>query len=174
MPIKTVVLSMATLLVVAPAAGSAVPIGSREACTDVSLPLRNFKIEASWQTPSVSVGDVAKLKVLVTRTADEDPVTDDGVPYPTGRPMNEPAEGVSLGLGFLVGDTFLTAGGLTDANGRAVVKVRIESYARPGTGESTVYGQRNLTPPDFPSPQCRVVIYEWGRLAPGPTLKVVR
>ena len=149
--------------------------GSEEArCADVRVPLRMFKIEAKWQDPSVSVGDVAKLKIAVSRTAEEDPVTDDGEPYPTGRPMNEPAEGVELGIYLIVGDYFLTGAGLSDASGKAVAKIRIEPYVEPGRGVPGVYGEKLITPENFPSPSCRVLVFEWGYLPQGPKLTVTR
>lgn len=143
-------------------------------CSDVSVPLRNFKVEAKWAKSTVRIGQTATLKVLVTRTAEEDPVTQEGHPYPTGRPMDEPAEDVALGLSMLIGDTFLNSGGVTNANGKADVKIKIKSYAKPGVGNSRIYAEKKLTPPDFPSSACRVIVYEWGKLDPAPKLKVVR
>ena len=143
-------------------------------CADVRVPLRMFKVEAKWQDASVSVGDVAELDITVTRTAEEDPVTDEGTPYPTGRPMDEPAEDVELGIRLLVGDYFLSTGAMTDADGKATAKVKILNYVEPGSGKPGVYAEKLLTPPDFPTPACRVVVYEWGYLEAGPKLQVTR
>ena len=144
-------------------------------CSDVNVPIRNFKIEAKWAESTVSIGDTAVIQATVTRTADEDPVTDEGQPYPTGRPMDEPAEDVVLGISMMVGDVYLNGSNVvTDAEGRADVKVKIKSYAKPGTGESRLYGELRHTPYGFPAPSCQVVVFEWGKLDPAPKLKVVR
>ena len=154
------------------------PAGARDVsgdrCADVRVPLRMFKVEAKWQDPSVKVGDVAELDITVTRTAEEDPVTDDGTPYPTGRPMNEPAEDVELGIRLLLGDYFLSTGAVTDARGKATAKIKILSYVEPGSGRPGVYAEKLITPPDFPSPSCRVIVYEWGYLEAGSKLQVTR
>ena len=154
----------------APAAPSAP--SAQAHCADVKVPLRNLKIEAKWADKTVRVGDTARLKLHVTRTADEDPVTEE--PWPTGRPMEEPVEGVELGLALFVGNVYLNGAGFTDAEGGAVIPVRIQSYTRAGTGRTFIYGEKMHTPPDFPSPTCRVQIYEWGALDPGPILKIGR
>ena len=163
------------LLVLAVVSG---PAGARAAsddmCSDVRVPLRMFKVEAKWKDASVRVGDVAELDVTVTRTAEEDPVSDDGIPYPTGRPMNEPAEGVELGVRLLVGDYFLSTSGLTDADGKATAKVKILSYVEPGSGRPGVYAEKLLTPKDFPTSACRLLVFEWGYLEAGPKLQVTR
>lgn len=168
------IVGIATLVAsLAPGAGVAAPVAG-ERCADVYVPLRNFKVEAKWERPTVAVGDVAKLQVLVTRTAEEDPVTDEGVPYPTGRPMDEPVEDVSVGISMLVGNVYLNGVGLTNAEGQATVNVKIHAYTKPGVGSSRVYAEKRHTPPDFPSPACRVILLEWGKLDPGPKLKVTR
>lgn len=144
-------------------------------CADVNVPIRNFKIEAKWAESTVSIGDTAVIEVFVTRTSEEDPLTDEGQPYPTGRPMDEPAEDVVVGISMVVGNVFLNgSNAVTDAEGRADVKVKIKSYTRPGTGESRLYGELRHTPYGFPAPSCQVNVFEWGRLDPAPKLKVVR
>jgi hypothetical protein len=144
------------------------------ACADVSLPLRNFKVEAKWQSPKVKIGSMAKVDVLVTRTADEDPVTEEGEPWPTGRPMDEPVEDAMVGVGVLVKDVFLAAGGYTDAEGKVTVKIKVEKYTKPGDAISRIFAKKDITPADFPSSSCRVVVYEYGQLQPGPGLEITR
>lgn len=174
MRLRPLVGILALMLSIVPAAGAASPVAA-DGCADVNVRLRNFKLEAKWVRPTVSVGDTAVMKVLATRTSEEDPVTDDGQPYPTGRPMDEPAEGVTVGLSMMVGDVYLNApGGVTNADGEANVKIKIKSYAKPGVGQSRLYAELIHTPPDFPSPTCRLVVFEWGSLDPAPKLKVVR
>jgi len=141
------------------------------ACADVTVPLRMFKIEAKWAKPSYKVGDTAKLKVNVTRTDERDPVTDEGMPWPTGRPIEEPAEGVGLGLALFVGDVYLNAGGITDAAGNAIIPVKIKAYADPGTGVGRLYGEKILIN-DFPDSSCRILIKEYGVLEPIPKVRI--
>lgn len=177
MPVRLIVGILSLVLVALPgAAWSAVADRSVAAgrCADVRVPLRNLKLEAKWQKPTVSIGDAAKLQVLVTRTAEEDPVTDEGHPWPTGRPMEEPVEGAVIGISMLVGDVFLSGGDVTNADGEAVVKVKIGSYTKPGVGNSRLYAEKVHTPPNFPSPSCRLMVFEYGTLDPAPKLKVVR
>ncbi len=171
---KAVLLLVSLALVIVPTDVPLVGSDAASACADVSFPLRNFKVEAEWQSPKVKIGDMAKLDVFVTRTADEDPVTEQGEPWPTGRPMEEPVADVMVGVGVLVKDVFLAAGGYTDAEGKVTVKIKIERYTKPGDAISRVYAKKDTTPSDFPSSSCRVVVYEYGQLQPGPGLKVVR
>lgn len=140
-------------------------------CADVTVPLRTFKLEAKWTKSSYKIGSVAKLQVTVTRTADEDPVTEEGMPWPTGRPADEPAEGVNLGVALFVGEVYLNGGAVTDASGKATVPVKIESYAKPGTGNGRVYGEKILID-DFPDSSCRVLIKEFGNLDPIDKVKI--
>lgn len=151
-------------------AGAALPSASAS-CADVTVPLRTFKIEAKWEKPAYKIGTVAKLRVEVSRTADEDPVTDEGMPWPTGRPADEPAEGVNIGLALFVDDVFLTSGAQTDASGKATIQVRIQNYTKPGIGTGRVYGEKILID-NFPDQSCRVLIKEFGNLNPIDKIKV--
>lgn len=173
MRFRPLLATLALLAALVPSTGSAAPAPAPH-CADVSLALRNFKVEAKWVKSTVKVGDTARLQVLVTRTADEDPITEDGEPYPTGRPMEEPVEDVVLGLNMLVGNVFLTGDGVTNAEGKSEVKIKIKTIAKPGTGTSRLYAEKRITPPNFPSSSCRITIYEWGELDPVAKLKVVR
>lgn len=173
MRFRPLVAALALLAGLLPTAGAAAPAPA-PLCADINVPLRNFKVEAKWVKSAVKVGDTARLQVLVTRTAEEDPVTEDGEPYPTGRPMEEPVEDVVLGLSMLVGDIFLAGSGVTNADGKAEVKLKIKSYTKPGTGNSRLYAEKRLTPPNFPASSCRLTVYEYGTLDPVAKLKVVR
>lgn len=174
MRFKAALVALPLALLLLPSNAPFIGAETASACADITQPLRNFKVEAKFQKPVAKIGGVAKMEVLVTRTADEDPVTEDGQPYPTGRPMDDPVEGASIGVGLLIDDVFFAAGGTTDAEGKATVKVKIEKYAKPGKGITRVFAKKELTPPDFPSSACRVVVYEYGVLQPGPELKITR
>lgn len=164
--------SFALALLLVPSGAPLVGADPASACFDISQPLHNFKVEAKWQKPTAKIGSVAKMDVYVERTAETDPAT--GSPWPNGRPIVEPVADVSVGVGLLIGDVFFAAGGLTGADGKVTVKVKIESYAKPGTGITRVFAKKDQTPPDFPSSSCRVVVYEYGQLQPGPELKISR
>lgn len=173
MRFKALFLSFALALLLVPSGAPLVGAEKASACADISQAIKNFKVEAKWQKPSAKIGTVAKMDVLVTRTAEEDPAT--GEPWITGsRPSEEPVAEVSVGVGLLINDVFFAAGGLTDAEGKLTVKMKIEDYAKPGTGITRVFAKKDRTPPDFPSSACRVVVYEYGELQPGPELKITR
>ena len=172
MRFRALFLSFTLALLLVPSGAPLVGASEASACADISAPLHNFKVEAKWQKPKAKIGSVAKMDVYVERTAETDPVT--GMPYPNGRPMDEPVADVSVGVGLLVDEVFFAAGGVTDAEGKVTVKVKIESYAKPDTGITRVFAKKDHTPPDFPSSSCRVVVYEYGQLQPGPELKISR
>ena len=151
----------------------AIPTAGAAPCGDAYVPLRMFKVESKWEKKSYRIGDTAKLKVSVSRVADEDPVTDDGQPWPTGRPIDEPAPDVSMGVGLMVGNVFLTGGAITDADGKATVSVKIEPYTKPGKATSRIYAEKILIK-DFPSSACRIVIKEYGYVDPGPGLTITK
>jgi hypothetical protein len=92
--------------------------------------LRTFYVTMKADKPSYAVGDIAKVNVTVTRPAHEDPAHL-GVPFDP--PQSFPAEGVNVGLGLRIGDVFLFGHEITDANGKAQVKVEIKDYTPAGT-----------------------------------------
>ncbi|MGH2731249.1 MAG: hypothetical protein ACRDJI_11665 [Actinomycetota bacterium] len=92
--------------------------------------LRTYHIEAKPDAKQYAIGDVAKVKVTVTRPADEDPA---GQGQPTPRPTSEPAEGVRVGMsGWVKRTYFYGFGALTDAEGKTTVKMKIPNYTKPG------------------------------------------
>ena len=50
-----------------------------------------------------------------------------------------PVEEANIGVGLLVGDVFLPGFAITDANGDAVIKVKIEKYVKPATVDAAFY-----------------------------------
>lgn len=90
------------------------------------IPLRSLHIEAEADKKAYSLGEVATVKVNVTRPAKEDPA---GQGIPIDRPISEPAEEVFVGVGLSIGRVFLAGAGVTDAKGNAKVKIKIERYA---------------------------------------------
>ena len=74
---------------------------------------------------SYKVGDVVKVKVVVTRPAEEDPV---GLGVGFERPVTEPAAEVNVGVGISVGRTFLPGYAMTKEDGTATVLIKLEKY----------------------------------------------
>ena len=104
--------------------------------------LKTLKLEASPVKKTYEIGDVAKFKALVTRPADEDPL---GQGIPMDRPYVTPAEGISIGVGLLFnGNVFLPGFAITDANGEAVIKVKIMSYVKPGTVHGSFFAWKTM------------------------------
>jgi len=110
--------------------------GLRSGALLETVGLRTYHLDVKPDKKSYRVGDVAKVHVTVTRPGEEDPL---GQGIPIGSPENFPAEGVNVGIGLRVGDVFLFGHNVTDAEGRATVKVKIASYAPPGKASADAY-----------------------------------
>ena len=120
---------VAAVLTLVASLGLAAPARATSACALAgmeTISLRTFYLEIKADKKLYSVGDVAKIHVNVTRPADEDPLGE-GIPLP--RPTSEPAAEVNIGIGLAVGRVYLPGAGMTDENGDAVVKIKIENYA---------------------------------------------
>jgi hypothetical protein len=140
-------------------------------CADVTIRARAFFIEDKWSAKSYRIGDTIKVNILITRTSDKDPVTDEGQELPGDRPVREPAEGVNLGVGVFVGDVYLDGGGLTDANGKATVKILVQDYVKPGVADTRIYAYKRYLD-DIPA-RC-VILEEWGMKEQPGTFKITR
>ena len=102
--------------------------------------LKSFTINA--KTPkSPQVGDVVKIPVLVTRPAEEDPAGQ-GIPMDGVEP--EAAPGINVGVGLLFDDVFLPGFAVTDDNGEAIIKIKIENYVKPGPVDASFYAWKTL------------------------------
>lgn len=117
----------------------AVPCAQRN---DVTIPVRTFYLDVEWSKKSYRIGETAELDITVTRPSHQDPVTDEGNELPVPPPTSMPAEEVTVGVGLYIGQVFLSGGGITDADGHTVAKVKIEKYAKPGQAASTVYAYK--------------------------------
>ena len=84
---------------------------------------------------------MVKVKVLVTRPAEEDPA---GLGVPLERPANVPAEEVNVGVGISVGRVFLPGYGRTAANGVTTVKIKLERYVPKGTAHVRAFGYKEV------------------------------
>ena len=94
-----------------------------------TIGLRTLHLEYEANKKTYKIGEIAEIKVKVTRPAEEDPL---GQGIPMDRPHVEPAAEVSIGVGLAIGRVFLPGAGLTDENGEATVKIKIENYAPAG------------------------------------------
>jgi hypothetical protein len=116
----------AALLLPAPAmAAKQAACGGRdnfmmETITPVTLHVKIGPFKESYAR-----GETVKVPVLVTRPAEEDPL---GLGVSYERPVAEPAEDVNVGVGISVGRSFLPGFGITNAEGKTTVLVRIERY----------------------------------------------
>lgn len=106
---------------------------------------RTFHLEVKTDQKVYKIGDIAKIDVNVTRPANEDPLGE-GNPMPwTDRPYVEAAEGAIVGVGLHIGRVFLPGAALTDANGDAKIRIKIEKYAPANTIiDASVYAWRVL------------------------------
>lgn len=120
---------VASLLSVAP------PPASAQRCAFETVTLRNFKIEAKPRKNAYPIGDTIVFEAKVVRPDDTDPLGM-GAPMPIDKMA---AEGVNVGAGLIVNDVFLSGFAVTDAQGKALIKIRIEKYARPGVADAAFY-----------------------------------
>ena len=98
--------------------------------------LKSLHIEAATAKKSYRLGEIAKFPVVVTRPAENDPL---GQGIPMDRPMVEPAANVNIGVGLLIGEVFLPGFAVTDENGEALIKVKIEKYVKPSVAHGSFY-----------------------------------
>ncbi len=94
-----------------------------------TLTFRTFHVEVEPFKKIYKIGDIATIDVKVTRPANEDPLGE-GTPMPwTDRPYVEAAPGAIVGVGLHIGRVFLPGAALTDDNGDAKIRIKIENYA---------------------------------------------
>ena len=90
-----------------------------------TVTFRTLHLEVEQPRTTYKVGETAKIKVTVTRPAKEDPL---GEGTPIERPYVEPAPGVMVGVGLYIGNVFLPGAAVTNDEGLAVVRIKIENY----------------------------------------------
>ncbi|MFN2389307.1 MAG: hypothetical protein ABR575_06855 [Actinomycetota bacterium] len=114
--------------------GSATRAAMARGCRSETIILTTLKVTMKPLRKSYRIGQSAKFEVTVTRPGETDPL---GQQIPLGEPpMSLPAEGVGVGIGVQVGLVFLPGFGTTDANGKAIIRVRLEPYTRPGVAHA--------------------------------------
>ena len=102
---------------------------SAAACAMETVALKTFHLVLAADKKVYKVGDTATVEVTVTRPAHEDPLGN-GIPFDP--PQSYPAEDVNVGIGLRVGDVFLFGHSITDAEGKAAVKVKLEPWTPAG------------------------------------------
>lgn len=99
-----------------------------------TIALRTLHLEYNADKKIYKIGEIAKVKVTVTRPAKEDPL---GNGIPMDRPFVEPAADINVGVGLSIGRVFLPGAGVTNDKGVATVKIKIENYAPAGKWADT-------------------------------------
>ena len=116
----------------APADNGCSPAGVRQMLRQGDMEtvvLRTFTVQLKAAKKTYRIGETAIVHATVTRPANEDPL---GLGQQFEPPMSFPAEEVNVGIGLRVGDVFLFGFGVTDADGKADLKIDIKSYAPTG------------------------------------------
>lgn len=114
----------------------AAPGALAQRCAMETVTLKNFKIEAKPRKAAYSIGDTIVFDAKVVRPNDTDPF---GLGVPMDPVDKMPAEEVNVGAGLIVNDVFLSGFAVTGADGKAVIKIKIEKYARPGIADVAFY-----------------------------------
>ncbi len=110
---------------------AAAPASQAAGCgNNETIALKTFHLVLEADKKVYEVGDVATVNVTVTRPAHEDPVGA-GVYYEP--PQSFPAEDVNVGMGLRIRDVFLFGYALSDQDGNAAVKIKIEPWTPAGT-----------------------------------------
>lgn len=142
-------LSFASASTAQACSSSGVRAGLRSGALLETFGLRTFHLEVEPDKRRYKVGQTAKVHVIVTRPAHEDPL---GQGIPLDPPQSFPAEDVNVGIGLRIGDVFLFGHDVTDAEGHALVKIKIASYAPAGKAMADAYAWKT----QFDSPCARV------------------
>src|ERR671918_167582 len=104
-----------------------------------TVTLRSFHVVVKADRKAYRIGQTAKLTATVTRPGHEDPFGQ-GVGFTP--PASFPAEDVVVGVGLSVGNVYLYGHGKTNANGKAIVKVKIMPYTPPGSADADVFARK--------------------------------
>ena len=98
-------------------------------------PQRTLEVTVKSLTKVVKRKNIAKIEVRTYRPAQEN-LADTGLNLPPGTPM-EPAGNIPITVGVLTGGGYVyqNVANQTDSEGVRVVKMRLESYHKPGSAE---------------------------------------
>ncbi len=133
---------VATSVAAAPAS-SAAPCAGRTARAKAGnmevIGLRTLHVVMRAAKKSYERGDTVKVFVTVTRPAHEDPA-DLGIEFEP--PASFPAEDIDVGVGITAGQAYFGGYGKTNAEGKATIRIKIESYAGKGWAVADGYAYR--------------------------------
>lgn len=103
---------------------------SETGCLDPhdTQPTRTFEVQARVAEDVYHLGEKARFSVKVTRVLHGEVIG--------------PAEGAHVGVFVTLGDVLLTGDAMTDAKGRAVVKVLLRRYAPTGLADVITYARK--------------------------------
>ena len=96
--------------------------GASSAQTMETLLVETFALELRATRPRYAPGDVARVRIAVTRPSGADPLGPGELVDP---PAGVPAAGVEVGLGVSIGREYVYGYGVTDDAGVTTAKVRI-------------------------------------------------
>lgn len=97
--------------------------------------LYTFHVEAKPQKTSYPAGGKAKIDFVVTRPGDEDPI---GEGTQIERPATFPAENVEVNVSIYSGIYYMYGRGVTDADGKATVTVKLHPSSPAGWARGEV------------------------------------
>ncbi len=119
-------------------ASLAAPTSARAdtACASGETRLRTFHVEAVPEKKKVRRGEKFMVEMTVTRPAHEDPA---GQGQQIDPPASTPAEDVTTGITIFVGDnTWFWGIGITDADGKADIELKVPKNSELGWGFAAV------------------------------------
>jgi hypothetical protein len=103
--------------------------------------IKTFYVTIKPASKSYSVGDTVKVAALVTRPAHEDPLNN-GVKFDP--PASAPASDVNVGIGLHISNkVYLPGFGITDANGKVTVSIKLPSYTPAGVASVDAFAYKN-------------------------------
>jgi hypothetical protein len=106
------------------------------ACGSARTFVHTFTVDTKWAGKVFGPGDVAKVVITVTRPAPEDPL---GLGVPLDVPVGFPAEGVDVSTSFQGFFPFVFDAGVTDADGKVSMKLKLPRDAERGPVDAYTY-----------------------------------
>ncbi len=94
-----------------------------------TVQLKTLHVVLKVEKKVYRVGNVVPVQAEVTRPAHEDPANQR---QPIDPPVSQPAANVYVGLGLLVGRTYLFGIGTTDGEGKTTIRVPLPEYVPAG------------------------------------------
>lgn len=115
---------------IAPAQAAAGACRARSSGSSMVTRFRTFTVKARPLKTTYPADGTAVVEVTVTRPGEEDPLNN-GVPL--NSPVSLPAEDVDVSVGLYRGNFYMYGVGITDAEGKALIKIKLNPYAPAGS-----------------------------------------